>query len=52
LCVSSIKRGEFTINSLHKDKQWIISVIWKCWQAYGNLFGREDPELWPDKWFL
>jgi hypothetical protein len=20
------------------NKRWIISVIWKCWQGYGNLF--------------
>jgi hypothetical protein len=31
------------INSMHKDKRWINSVTWKCWQDYGNLLGAKDP---------
>jgi hypothetical protein len=40
--VSLITRGQFTMNSLHKDKWWIKSVIWKCWQGYGNLLEGND----------
>jgi hypothetical protein len=28
-----------------KDKWWINSVIWKCWQGYENLIGGKDPTL-------
>jgi len=32
------------MSSLYKDKRYINSVIWKCRQGYGNLFGGKDPD--------
>jgi hypothetical protein len=32
------------MNSLHKNKRQMDSVIWKWWKGYGNQFGGKDSD--------
>jgi hypothetical protein len=53
LCVSSITRGEFTMNSLCKDRQ---TVNQQCYREVltrlQESVQRKRPRLWPDKLIL